>query len=125
MRTREDSAAYMRRRYAERRALALSKLGGECGECGEKEAEKLRVVPRLARWKKLRFARVFSLSEKNFLEELKKFKLLCEKCKDSEKEAAYTHGGYHAYYRRGCRCDECGEWQANYILERREKRRMA
>jgi hypothetical protein len=39
-----------------------------------------------------------------------------------------THGLYHAAVKKKCTCDECGEFYANWLLERREdyrRKRMA
>lgn len=54
-------------------------------------------------------------------------RLLCEQ---HSNEALYnagqvTHGTWYAAYKKKCRCEECGEYMADYNIRRQEDRRYA
>lgn len=105
---------YMRSRYARRKEQAMAILGGACA-CGAKEDLVFKSVTGA------KFGVIYSLSEDKFVDAVRdNFTLSCRGCLYTR---TITHGAYHAYYRHGCRCDECEEWHADYVLMRREDRR--
>lgn len=114
---------YLLKRYHERRDFVIKHFGNKCivEDCiAIREEHELFVCTKPG---KKPFSKVFSLSERKFLDALDSFEVRCSIHKTDLNPKDITHGAYHAYYRRGCRCDDCCDWHANYILERREIRR--
>lgn len=118
-----DFRTYFRRRYHTRREEAFVALGNKCSfeNCEVDNREELFVCSKHLD-QRVNFAKVFGLSEKKFTEALEHMCLLCKTHKDvrARKE---VHGTYHSYYKKKCRCDECLEFNADYMLRRREDRR--
>lgn len=69
---------YMKRRYKQRRELAMSILGKECAKCGSEVDLQIDHVY----WtdKAFNFAKYWNCSKKKFLEELAKCQALCKDC---------------------------------------------
>jgi 5-methylcytosine-specific restriction endonuclease McrA len=76
-------AAYMLRRYYERRAEAIEILGGCCAQCGAVEED---MIFDHVNWRDKSFpiSKLWSVSRARFLAELAKCQLLCPSC-DKEK----------------------------------------
>lgn len=108
---------YMNARYTSRRQKAVTALGPTCCVEGCQETTDLSLS---AKTKGKNFTRIFSLSDDKFMEELSHFELRCPK---HPKSAPLKHYTYAAYYRHGCRCEECEEWHADYLLRRVEDRK--
>jgi len=112
-----------RRRYAlaayhRRRAELIEALGGRCQRC---QATKGLTFKRKSEGKKFTTNSLVNASDEVRKALLPGVELLCGGCA----RRSVTHGSYHAYYRAGCRCDDCQEYNADYVLRRREDRRSA
>jgi len=117
---------YTLRRYHEKRKNAVILLGGKCVDCGYKHD--LKMHHKNLKNRTMTHKKMWSSSQVVFLKELEKFYLLCKLCskekskKDISNVKGLTHGAYHAYYRKKCRCDECEEFHLDYLLMRKEDR---
>ncbi len=127
-----DSAymkAYMKRRYAERRAEALERLGGACAHCGSVDDLQIDHVDRFE--KTMKFERMTMVGRERWDAELAKCQLLCfpchivktRECWDGfgKKSGPITddgHGSGCQYVTRRCRCPECRSWASLYRLGR-------
>ncbi len=91
---------------ADRKAEYL-KNNGPCVKCGSWDNLKIDHINR----KEKITHRVWSWSEERRIIELEKCQILCEQCHKhktkKENETPIIHGTRNAYYRRGCRCNEC------------------
>lgn len=125
-------AQYMKKRYHERRAIVLKTLGGKCVVCkSTKDLEMDHVDPQK---KSFNGTRMSGVSEKRFLEEIKKCQLLCDKHHTrktvhdiGKKWAKGTHGTLSSY--RYCKCSICkkanSDWSRNYKRTRNSTARVA
>lgn len=115
-------ATYMRRRYHQRRALAISLLGGSCANCGTTDRLEIDHIDRTA--KKLDLAGLWSVAELRYMGELAKCQLLCHDCHKakSSAERSVEHGG-GVSGKRNCPCEPCRtrkrEYQRAYQASRR------
>lgn len=115
---------YMKRRYDERRALAISTLGGKCAECGT--TENLEVDHKDRTKKSMTFDRMTMVSIDKFIEELAKCQLLCDPCHNGKtlgerglQRAIGTHGTLSSC--RYCKCDLCREAKNEYNRKRKQR----
>lgn len=69
---------YMLKRYHERRASAIKKLGGKCVDCGSKED--LQIDHRDHKEKSFSLSKFWSVSQVRFDAEIEKCQLLCQPC---------------------------------------------
>lgn len=113
---------YMRKRYAEKHALAISYLGGVCVVCGT--AENLEIDHKDKNQKDFEIGKLWSYSEEDFVVELSKCQLLCathHKEKTSA-ESSVEHGG-GVSGKKNCPCAKCKAKKSEYM--RNYKRRKA
>lgn len=113
---------YMLNRYRTRRRYVFDYFKNCCEVKGcQATGDKLTVV---GREKGFRFGTVVGQSEERFLQALEegKLRVICRTHLFEELRAPEHGNSYVLYYRKKCRCDDCCEWQANYILERKEAR---
>jgi hypothetical protein len=102
---------YMKRRYHQRRAIALKKLGGKCACCPSKRG--LEVDHKDRAKKTMTFTHMRSVSLVKFMKELENCQLLCRRCHEKKTRADLgqppkgTHGTYAMYRHGGCRCVAC------------------
>lgn len=121
----EQSRAYMKRRYHERRKEALELLGGKC-RCGSTDDLQVDHVDRTK--KTMSFDRMAGVGRVRFLEELRSCQLLCGKCHtkktvENDLGRRLREHGTPAMYRHGkCRCDACVMAWRSYYAERRKIR---
>jgi 5-methylcytosine-specific restriction endonuclease McrA len=118
---------YQLKRYHERRAKAIKKLGGICIKCSSTELLELDHIHYAE--KSFNIAKLWSCSEAKFQTELSKCQLLCEKChqKKSIEERDYNsrsqHGTFASYRYAKCRCDPCkkanSDTQKDYYSRKR------
>lgn len=102
---------YMKRRYWERRELALALLGGKCAKCPSKND--LEVDHKDSKKKTMSFERMTMVSMEKFMKEISGCQILCDRCHNKKtvvvdkklKWARGTHGTLSAY--RYCKCDKC------------------
>lgn len=109
---------YMRKRYRERRQLALTLLGGKCKECGSKTRLEVDHIDHAK--KTMRFERMAACGMVRFLMELKLCQLLCSKChtkktvEDDLGRELRKHGSVAMYRHGRCRCEPCRVAQSKY-----------
>jgi hypothetical protein len=133
----EGRAEYKRKRYAERRILALTTLGGKCARCGSLENLEVDHIDSTKKEKDL-MTQLYCYALEKFMAELLKCQILCHDChlqktrecgdntggKKSRRIAKITrsvlpeHG--LAGYDGGCRCEECRKAKYEYRLSRGE-----
>jgi 5-methylcytosine-specific restriction endonuclease McrA len=118
----EYMAAYMLRRYHERRAEAVAALGGKCVRCGS--IEDLQLDHRDPADKSFNIGKLWSVSRVRYLAELAKCQLLCAECHTNktladrgQRPARGTHGTLSSY--RYCKCRRCRAAKSKYERERR------
>lgn len=119
-------AAYMIKRYHERRALAFELLGGACEDCGT--AEGLEIDHVVAADKGCNFDRMTGYGMERFRKELMKCALRCRpchiektiRCHDSGFEAVEHGGGVSG--KRNCPCTPCKAKKAEYMRGYNRKR---
>lgn len=128
---------YMLVRYRKRKKQALEFFGNKCNQCGNVENLQFDHIDRNG--KKYTIAKIWSYSEKNFWEEIKKCQLLCHRCHNiktqkelGKKIAKGNHGTVSTY--RYCHCKLCNKahkenwikWYSKnkeeYNRKRRERR---
>ena len=120
---------YMKRRFDERKALALRLLGRKCVRCGSTEKLQFDHIDRSKKFHGL--TEMYGHSESRFMEELRKCQLLCAGChyektlEDLGGSSAFrTHGTLSSY--RVCRCDLCkkakSDWTRDYFKTHVRKR---
>ena len=119
-------AEYMLRRYHQRRAAALEKLGGKCSVCGTQGNLEIDHID--ADEKEIALNKMWSIAEERFLKELAKCQLLCKQHHEEKsivdrgtQRAKGTHGTVSSY--RYCKCDLCREAWNKHSREYRRKRR--
>lgn len=115
---------YMLRRYHERRDRAIALLGGACAECGGTADLEIDHIDWRA--KEIDLARLWSIAEVKFLEELEGCQVLCgahhhrktvtdlaeQRVERPWPQLQRKGHGSQAEYGRGCRCGLCR--QAKY-----------
>lgn len=123
----EEVVKEYRRRYAlaayhRRRSALVTKLGGKCSVCG---CGGDLVFVRKDGAPEFRVGTIVTMSAKKRSQLLRHVVLMCEEHSQASlyNKGRVTHGTYFAAYKKKCRCDECGEYMANYALQRRENRR--
>jgi len=112
--------AYMKKRYAERRAIAIQLLGGKCVHCGSTENLEFDHIDRTK--KSFEYGSLWSGTWEKFLAELAKAQLLCKSChlKKTRSELGVPHGGGKSG-RRNCKCEPCRKRKAEYMKQYRRK----
>ena len=115
---------YMKKRYHQRRKLAIKLLGGKCIKCNSKK--RLEVDHKNKKKKTMKFDRMAGVSMKRFLNELKICQLLCKKCHQKKtiiergnKIAKGKHGKISSY--RYCKCKLCKKAKRDWFREYRKK----
>lgn len=110
----------MLKRYHERKSQAIIYLGGQCVECQSRDDLQFDHKDRLT--KGFTIAKLWSVNEQRFWEEIKKCQLLCLKChiiksalEQGKKPARGTHGTLSSY--RYCRCDKCKRAKSEYMKD--------
>ena len=118
---------YILRRYHRRMAGARALLGGKCAKCGSLVSLELDHIDPNSKWDTI--SRIWSYSEKRFLEELNKCQLLCEECHKSKTlqdlgqiSAKGAHGTLSS--RKYCGCSECVAAKTAYMREYKRKRKQ-
>lgn len=111
---------YMKERWRKRRLLAIEKLGGECKECKSKENLQFDHINPSSKTETV--AKMSSMSEEKFWNEVNKCQLLCLKCHQAktlidlnQSDARNTHGTLSSY--RHCRCELCKKAKSDYMKE--------
>lgn len=111
---------YMKKRWLKRRLEAINKLGGKCSKCFSEE--NLQFDHKDSSTKIASIARMSSMSEKIFWEEIDKCQLLCLKCHQektlidlNQKDAKIIHGTVSSY--RYCKCELCRQAKSDYMKE--------
>lgn len=117
---------YMKRRYHERRAVALKFLGGKCARCQSKKSLQVDHVD--PKEKTMTFEHMRSVGLPKFMMELKKCQLLCKRCheKKTRVDLSYPPAGQHGatmYRHRGCRCEICKDGSRASQRAWREKKK--
>ena len=116
---------YMLKRYHTRRAEAIQKLGGSC-QCGVTNDLQFDHIDRNT--KSFTIAKLSSVNDKAFWEEISKCQLLCHECHQKKTltdlgqvSAKTTHGTLSSY--RYCRCQTCVKFKSQYTAEHRKERK--
>lgn len=126
----EHMREYMKRRYWERRAIGLERLGGKCVKCGSADGLEFDHIDRSA--KTMSTARMTMVSMTKFLEELSRCQILCADCHRAKTlidldraSAKTTHGTLSAL--RYCKpiCALCREAKNKYSREWKRKVRAS
>lgn len=128
-RNRESYNAYMReymlRRYHVRKAEAIAFLGGKCVCCERRHDLQFDHKDRAT--KSFTIAKLWSLSEKRFWDEIMKCQLLCQEHHNDKtilemgfQKAKGVHGAPNSH--RYCKCSVCMESWRQYQRERRRIR---
>ncbi len=118
----------MKRRYHERRELAIAVLGGKCARCDSVDGLEVDHIDR--KKKTMPFSRMYGCGMSRFMKELKLCQLLCSRChtektvKEDLGRELRKHGTF-AMYRHGRRCDECRAASAAQSRKTRSKQRAA
>ena len=122
---REYNRAYEALRYANRRAIAIAELGGQCIKCGATSELHFDHINPLT--KSMSSYKMFKTSEEKMRAELSKCQLLCKDCHHQKSMLErgckpYKHGTYNMYNKHGCRCNTCKEKLAIHAREYRKKK---
>ncbi len=123
----QKMSEYMLRRYHQRRAEALEKLGNQCSVCGTQDNLEIDHID--AKNKKIALNKMWAISKERFLKELAKCQLLC-KAHHEEKsiedrgfqKAKGTHGTLSSY--KYCKCPECRAAKASYMKTYKRKTKL-
>jgi len=114
----------MLKRYHERRAEAVERLGGKCVVCGSTEDLQLDHI--LKEEKEFQIGQLWSVSKERYEAELAKCQLLCRDCHKAKnqwelgrKAAIRTHGTISSY--RYCKCELCRKAYSDYWAEYSKK----
>lgn len=117
---------YMLNRYHERRSKTIVSLGSKCIDCGSIDNLEIDHKDHLA--KTLDIAKLWSVAESRYLEEIGKCTLRCKPChidktirERGKLPAKGTHGTLSSY--RYCKCDECKSANAKWNREYKRKRK--
>ena len=95
---------YMKRRYKQRRQLAIEELGGKCVRCGSSRNLEFHHVDPDS--KSITIAKGSSMSQERWDAEIAKCHLLCRPCHISEHRVQNECGDMKKYW-QGCRCGAC------------------
>lgn len=117
---------YMLERYNTRRNLAIQKLGGKCVRCcSTKELQFDHINPED---KLFTIAKLSSINERQYWEEVDKCQLLCIECHKAKtisdmgmKQAKGNHGTISSY--RYCKCSLCKKAKSDYTREYKRKKK--
>lgn len=111
--------------YRRRRAALIAQLGGTCDQCGATEA--LNFARKPGAPESLRVNGLATMSKNKLTQSLMHVRLLCEEHLRTELygKNQVTHGTWYSAYKKKCRCDDCGEFMADYNLRRQEDRKYA
>ena len=118
---------YQLKRYHQRRAEAIQKLGGKCSVCGI--VADLEIDHIDYKLKEIPINKLWGVSQQRFWNEIAKCQLLCYKhhkaktSLESTERRPITHGIYWAAYKYNCQCDLCLQFKIDYAEKRREKRK--
>lgn len=119
------------RRYRERRAYAIEKLGGKCVVCGSTEDLELDHINKAE--KSFNITQMWSVSKERYDAELAKCQLLCHThhVEKSHREKDWgkgygelDHGSASMYKNYGCRCDPCRKAYNAYTREYRQWKKL-
>lgn len=117
---------YMKRRYHERKAESIAKLGGKCVVCGTTENLEFDHIDRTK--KTMDINTLWSVNLMRYLEELKLIQLLCatHHQEKTSAEQSVPHGG-GVSGKRNCKCEPCrlrkNEYQRNWKQKQKLKGR--
>lgn len=125
----EYMANYMTKRYHKRRSQAIEYLGKKCNVCGvDTDLEIDHVNPEEKAFDLGKALSGWSWSR--IVEELNKCQLLCKSCHDAKtrregstrfgKRERWEHGTV-AGRRRGCKCRQCLDARARYMVDYRKR----
>jgi hypothetical protein len=120
--TRRRASEDMKRRYHERRNLALKLLGGKCVVCGtRKNLEIDHIDPST---KTMIVARMTTVAYERFLDEVSRCQLLCKKhhIEKTSSEQSVPHGGGKTG-KRNCLCNLCAPLKREYNREFKSAKR--
>ena len=116
--TNEYMRIYILKRYRDRKHTALLKLGNKCLKCGSTEKLEFDHIKRDT--KSFTIAKLWSISEIRFWEEIEKCQLLCRPCHNKKtlkelgfKVAKGNHGTISTY--RYCKCNLCKKAKSDYM----------
>jgi 5-methylcytosine-specific restriction endonuclease McrA len=109
---------YMLKRYQERRKKAVDKLGGKCYTCSSQDGLQFDHVD--PNNKSFTIAKMSSVSEEKFWQEVDKCQLLCQNCHEKKTlsdigrvSAKETHGTLSSY--KYCKCELCKQAKSDYM----------
>lgn len=109
---------YHRKRKAARRAAYMA--GKVCVLCGSNEILEIDHTNPLTKVHIVASSQMWAWSDRRLEEELKKCRVLCQKCHRSKFKSdmllrrPLIHGTVRAYKSRGCRCNPCKESYSVY-----------
>lgn len=116
---------YFNNRRHMRRQKFLELLGGMCERCGSKK--NLHFDHKNPARKEFRIADRLDAPEKVLKKEVRKCRLLCEKChrdktleKSEHGQNKSRHGTLHRYKHFKCRCKKCRQAMSEYNKKRRK-----
>lgn len=114
-------SAYMKRRYHERRTLAIVTLGGRCTSCGSVDNLELDHIDRAT--KSFDLGHMWSVSKARYAAELSKCQVLCRDCHKTKSiaERSVEHGGGTSG-KRNCKCGPCRARKSEYNRAARMRR---
>jgi len=110
---------YFNNRRHSRRQQFIDLLGGKCERCGSKK--NLHFDHKNPARKEFRIADRLDAPESVLKKEVRKCRLLCDKChrektreKNEHGQPKGRHGTVHYYRNKGCRCDKCRKAMSEY-----------
>lgn len=111
---------YERNWVAARRANWIASQGGCCAKCGS--TDRLEVDHIDPATKTCNPTRIWSREQAFRDMELAKCQVLCYECHKEKTFAAVVvvHGIRYTYRARGCRCEECREWNRQRVRAQRQ-----
>lgn len=116
---------YFRKRRESRREKFKELLGGKCDICSAKDGLQFdHINPKK---KKFRISKYIDSPEKVLMKEVKKCRLLCDKChrkktlENQEYGKESEHGTIWRYKKHKCRCKKCREAMSKYNRSKRIK----
>lgn len=108
---RQRTYQHQRERRREKRLALISKLGGECVDCGSADAEKIEFDHKDPSTKSFNISGNFNLSWARLVAEARKCELRCSSCHVRKhfghKPGAHGTRSAVRYWRHGCRCKKC------------------
>lgn len=111
-------ASYMKRRYHQRRTLAVALLGGSCARCGATDRLEIDHIDRST--KQIDLGSLWSIAAERYQAELAKCQLLCHECHKAKSaaERSVEHGG-GVSGKKNCKCEPCKARKREYMRNRR------